>query len=142
MPAVADQAVNSQGTLLQRQNPSSLVYETIPEVNDFDGPGGDSPDIDVTPLDETQARHFRTGLADPGNLTFNIQLNLGLALHAALYDDCFTTPKPVRNWKVVFNDTHGFSFSGTVKTARASAPKDNVIKTAAAIRITGAIVRF
>lgn len=132
-------SILTQGTLIQRGNGDGPeTFTAIGEVLDFDGPGGERGEIDVTHLQST-AKEFKLALKDNGDLTFNVNLLRGNAGQNGLRAD--EAAGTLRNFKLILNDAGPTTaaFAAYVKRFRTSGAKDDVVKGNVTLRITGDI---
>lgn len=135
MPA---QTIESQGVVIQIAVGSPTSYQTINNVFDFSGPGGQASVIDITNLAST-AREKRMGLPDEGQFSFNIHFNPDDTSHQAIRDA--RKNRTACELRVTFTDTTpttatfacnvlGFVVGGSV---------DDVVKVAVTCEINGAV---
>lgn len=118
------------------------AHAKIGEVKSFSGPGGQASDIDVTTLD-SDAKEFRRGLADEGEITFETNLdptNAGQQFCRIARAEN-VDPFGKRNFEVVFTDadTTTLEFEAFVKGFSISGGVDDVLQASIALRITGAV---
>jgi len=131
-------AIRSAGTLVKIK--ITGAYTLIPSARGFTGPGGEGADIEVTPLDETQAKHFLTDLTDPGDASVAMDLNLDNTVHQYLADAWLSGV--VQELEVTYVNNRGWRFSATVKGLPGSAAQGQTVSADMKLRITGAPVRF
>lgn len=131
-------AILTQGTKLQRGNGDGPpeTFTDVAEVLDFDGPGGESSEIEVTHLQST-AKEYKIGLKDPGDFTFNVNLIPDDASQLGLQSDHDT--RVTRNFKLILSDGTVGTFAALVRRFRRSGAKDDVVKANITLRITGDI---
>lgn len=79
-------ALTAQGIKIKRGAGSPLTYTDIPEIISFNGPGGNAQVLDITTLDSAAIEKL-IGLADEGQLSFDINFVPDNAVHAALRSD-------------------------------------------------------
>ena len=131
-------AIRAAGTKVQVR--ISGVYTTIPSARGFTGPGGEAPEIDTTPLDEDQAKHFLTDLTDPGEAKVRMDFNLDNAVHQYLADAWLAGSLEV--FKVIYVNNRGWDFSAFVKGLPGTAEQGSAVGAEMKLRISGAPVRF
>lgn len=140
IPAIAggSNALTSQGCKIQREVASgSGTYEDIGEVVDFEGPGGESPRIDVTHLAST-LREYKLALPDPGTFTFNCSRVPTDAVQNKVYAQW--RARTEWRYRLTLSDlTTTFTFLALVSNFRHSAAKDDIVKAAVSLQITGDI---
>ena len=130
---MSSNALESQGVTL------SWNAQAIGEVVSFNGPGGSASIIDVTHLGSTR-REKRMGIADEGQLSFDVNLVPGNAGQIALRTDrdsrtereVILTLTDATNTTLTFNAyCTQFSIQGSV---------DNKIQASVTLEITGEVV--
>ena|SRR5689334_4001155 len=131
-------AIITQDTLLQRGNNDGPpeTFTEVAEVLDFDGPGGEASEIDVTHLRST-AKEYKIGLKDPGDFTFNVNLIPDDAGQLGLQSDHDTRVQ--RNFRLTLSDGTRADFAAFVRRFRRTGGKDDVVKANITLRITGDI---
>lgn len=136
-------AISAQGTLLYRgateaSSPGTPTGFTdpIPEIRDFQGPQGTSPEVDVTSLDST-AREKISGLKDNGSFTANMNWVPNNLQHQGLIND---QESRVRRWyRLTFSDGTLAEFIGFVTSTSTTGAVDQVVSMALSVSISGAI---
>ena len=131
-------AIRSAGTLVKVR--ISGVYTLIPSARGFTGPGGEAPEIETTPLDETQAKTYLTDLTDPGNSTVKLDLNLANSVHQYLADAWLAGT--VEKFEVTYQNGTGWRFDAIVKGLPGNAQPGQTVSADMSLRITGAPARF
>ncbi len=116
-----------------------VTFTAIANVKDFSGLDGSASEIDVTNLDST-AKEFRLGLTDPGQFTMNFDYDDSNAGHQALRAKQISGV--LTNFKVLFTNADAITFSGFVKKMTLAGGVDQVAKSSADIRISGAVAGF
>lgn len=136
---MASQAIETQGTLIQRENNGSpSTYTTIGEIVSFNGPGGSASIIDVTSLD-SEAKEKLIGLKDEGQFTLECNLVPDDAGQTGLRSDRDNRTK--RGFRVILTDDSqttlifqayvlGFSIGGGV---------DDKVSLSITLEITGQV---
>jgi Lambda phage tail tube protein, TTP len=136
---MSSDALTSQGmTISIDQADSPLTYAVIAEVDNIDGPGGSSAEIDVTDLSST-AKEKRLGLPDEGDLTLSLNYipkNTGHALLRAL-----KASGAVRSYRLTFTDSPPttWTFDAFVKGFPISNGVDAVTKGNVTLAVSGGI---
>lgn len=121
---------------------ASEVFTTIAEVTSFKGPSEKAPQLDATSFDST-AMEYISGLADNGELTFDVQFVGTDPQQQGLRTDLRNGTR--RNFKIVLNDqpTGGSNPTSVAFTAIVTgAPEigggvNQVVKGSCSLRITG-----
>ena len=134
---MSQNAVLSQGTKLYRQNPSTLVFEAIPEIFQITGPDATKPEIRQTDFDST-GEEYSGGLPDFGRITAEMFLRLTLAIHAAIYADFADTTSPKRTWRLDLIDGKKFTFTAAVFGLPINIAQGDSVKATATFRLSGA----
>jgi acetylornithine deacetylase/succinyl-diaminopimelate desuccinylase-like protein len=132
-------SIEAQGvTLSISVGASPTAFQTIANVIDFSGPGGQASVIDITNLAST-AREKRMGLPDEGQLTFNVNLDPDAASHQALRDA--RKNRTQCEFRVTLTDTTNttLTFLGYVLGFVVSGAVDDVVKAAITVEIDGAV---
>src|SRR5262245_62074148 len=133
-------ALITQGTLLEvGQGTTPETYIAVGEVTDWDGPGGEAPEIDVSHLQSVK-KEYKLGLPDSGDMTYNCQLvpgNAGQLRIIQLHD-----AKASATFRLTYSDlTTRRTFTAFVRRYREAGAKDNVVRAAITLRVTGDIAR-
>lgn len=139
---MSSQALEAQGVVLQiGDSGSPQVFNSIPEIKTFSGPGGSAAVIDVTDL-SSAAKEKRMGLADEGQLSFTINYIAKNTYHAALRTA--RANRSQTNFKLVFTDDSPkttWSFAAFVTGFTVSGSVDGVVEANVTLEITGAITQ-
>ena len=116
----------------------SGVYTLINDAVGGEGLGGAAEDIESTPIDEDQFKHFLTDLADPG--TFSIEANFvpGSVVHNYLLNAYKTGT--LEAFKIIWSNLLETTFSARVNDFTRAIQRGNLVTAQIALRITGAIV--
>jgi hypothetical protein len=132
------------GSKLQRQHPSTLVFEDIPQVISMGFPGATQEFDDITNMDSPSGFRERVATVKaPTDMAVELLYNPALAMHNTMIDDAASNPVPLRTFRVLFpNLTDGFQF-----TAYPGSPTGNITAVAAArttinLGISGNITRL
>jgi len=132
-------AVEAQGTKIEiSQVVSPLAYSEVPNVTDFNGPGGQASVIDVSNLQST-AREKKMGLADEGQFTFTLNWDPDDAAHQLLRSQ--RASRLASEFRVTLADTTPSiaTFTGYVLGVVISGGVDNVLKAAVTVEIDGSV---
>jgi hypothetical protein len=134
-------ALESQGTILYlgAGTGSPETFNEIQEVISITGPSGTANVIDVSDLRSTR-REKRSGLADNGNLSFEIFYIPTDTQHAALRT--LYGLRDGRNFQIQFTDSPAtvWQFEGYVTGFSANAAVDNVWRATITVEINGDII--
>ena len=132
-------AISSQGVQLKRGNGAQPeVFTSIGQIVTFSGPGGTATVIDATHLGST-AKEKVMGLADEGQLTFDIQYDPANVQHKALIDD--RADKVARSFMLVLADADAseIEFTAYVTGFSIEGGVDALVMASVTLEITGAI---
>jgi hypothetical protein len=140
---MATASISAQGTKLYRgatavssPNTPTGFTDHIPELRDFQGPQGTSPEVDVTSLDST-AREKISGLKDNGSFTANMNWIPNNIQHQGLIAD---QESRVRRWfRLTFSDGTLAEFIGFVTSTSTTGGVDQNVSMALSVSISGAI---
>lgn len=135
-----------KGSQLQRQNPSSGVYENIPQCKSIGFPGSTQEYDDITNHDSPGGYAERIAtIKTPRDVSVEILYKPDDAMHNTLFDDAEASPVPLRTWRIMFpapHATRGFQF-----TAYPASPDGQLLPTAASVitftlGVSGAVTRL
>ncbi|WP_027817069.1 phage tail tube protein [Paraburkholderia bannensis] len=131
-------AVSSQGTKLAKNTGTTQapVWSAIKNMSNLNGFAGSASDIDVTDFDST-AKEYRQGLQDWDTVSFDININMKEASHAALLADKKTGV--IASYQATLSDGTTIEFEAYVKSFPITSAVDNVVKGTVVIKITGDI---
>lgn len=131
-------AIGSQGTKIAKNTGTTAapVWAAIKNVSNFNGFAGSANDIDVTDFDST-GKESRPGLQDWDTVSFDININMKEASHAALLAD--KKSGVVAPYQVTLSDGTTLEFDAYVKSFPITAGVDNVVKGTVVIKVTGDI---
>jgi len=132
-------AINAQGIVIARGDGGSPeTYTLIAEITDFDGPGGERPDIDVSSLDST-AREYLPGLKDNGDFSFTANFLGADAQHVLIRDTDTAETTDATNFRITFTDVGATTatFAAFVKQYRPSGSVDAAVVANVTMRVTG-----
>lgn len=133
-------AVESQGVVVQvTDGGSPTEYQTVPNVTDFSGPGGQASVIDVSNLASTR-REKLMGLPDEGQFTMTLNWDPDDTVHQLLRT--LRDGRTRAEFKITLTDTTPAvgTFYGYVLGVTLSGAVDAAIKAAVSIEIDGPIV--
>lgn len=140
---MSSNAILAQGTIIAREtSPGSGTYTTIAEAKSIDGPGIDRDEIDVTHQQSpSKHREFIAGLRDSGEISFDVNYNPNDATHnAATGFLSRQVSGVVENYRLTFPSSPPVSYivPAFVKSAKPTAPVDNVLGMAVVLRVASA----
>jgi Lambda phage tail tube protein, TTP len=133
---MSQNATLTQGTKLYRQNPSTLVYEAVPEVSSITGPDITKSEIKQTDFDST-AEEYSGGLVDFGRMTVDLYLRLDVAMHATIYADVIDATSPKRTWRLDFTNGKKLTFSASVFGLPMNLAANESVKATMTLRLSG-----
>lgn len=131
-------AVAGVGTVFQRLNPNTAVWDDIAEINSIEGPNEDRDTIDVTSLDtEGGYDEFITGFLEGGTLVLNMNFNRNG--YEVMKQD-FEVDL-VRNYRIVLPDDEDttLEFEGLVTEIPITMEADNQLTADVTIQVSGEI---
>jgi len=131
--------IDTEGTVLKIGNAASPeVFSTIPQIVSIDGPSSANSEKEVTNLSST-AKEFRPGLNDHGEINLEIEWDERNAVHAGIRTKF--NARTVSNFQLIDagSPTKRYSFTGFWKTIPMSFQPDNIVRSQAVLRVTGAI---
>jgi len=131
--------IDTEGTVLKVGNAASPeVFTAIPQIVSIDGPTSANSEKEVTNLSST-AKEFRPGLNDHGELSMEIEWDERNAVHAGIRTKF--NARTVSNYQLIDagSPNKRYSFTGFWKTIPQSYQPDNVVRSNAVLRITGAL---
>jgi predicted secreted protein len=139
---VASQAVFTQGTQIQLGDGGSPEsFLTIAEVKSISGPSLSRDTIDVTTHSSTGGvREFINGLADGGEVSFDVNFVPGAATHNNTTGMLSLWASGRRaNFKIIFPTSPAvtWSFNGVLTAFEMSAPTDEVLGASVTIKVAG-----
>jgi hypothetical protein len=133
--------ISAHGTLLQKGDGGTPeTFATIAEVGDIDGPSLKSVMEDFTTHGSAGWVEKKPILSDGDQLKFPIHFVSTNATHdktTGLVAD--RTNKTLRNFKVTFPDSSGFSFAAYVSEVKFKAPVKGKLTADVTLDVTGAI---
>lgn len=115
-----------------------VTYTSVGNLKTFSGFDGQASEIDVTNMAST-AKEFRLGLTDPGHFQVDMDQDNGDAGQQALR--AAQVAGTIKNFKLVLpsGTTPTASFTAFVKSFSTSGGVDQVAKSSAQLRISGAV---
>ena len=128
------------GTLIQRQDPNSLVWATVPGAKDITGPGEERDQIDITNHSSPQGREeFIGGMVRSGDVTFRMVWDPNDSVQQALKSD-FDTNR-TGSWRIVAPNAGNaeIAFQGFVRTLSYEFPVNDALHRAVTLKVTGAV---
>lgn len=132
-------AVESQGVVVQvTDGGSPTSFQTVNNVTDFSGPGGQASVIDVSNLASTR-REKLMGLPDEGQFTLTLNFDPDDSVHQLLRT--LRNNRTRAEFKITLTDATPVTgiFFGYVLGVTLSGAVDQAIKAAVSIEIDGAI---
>jgi hypothetical protein len=132
-------AVESQGVTVQvTDGGSPTAFQTLSNITDFSGPGGQASVIDVSNLSSTR-REKLMGLPDEGQFTLTLNWDPDDTVHQLLRT--LRNNRSRAEFKITLTDTTPVTgiFFGYVLGVTLSGAVDQAIKAAVSIEIDGAI---
>lgn len=132
-------AIETQGTVIQvTDGGSPTEYQTIPNVTDFSGPGGQASVIDASSLASTR-REKLMGLADEGQFSMTLNWDPDSTVHQLLRT--LRNNRTAAEFKITLADDTPVSgtFTGYVLGVTLSGGVDQVVKAAVTVEISGEI---
>jgi|SRR5215467_6547050 len=133
----------AMGTKVQRLNPSSSVYEDIPNLGDITGPGQNVDILDITTHSSPNSYEEKTPtVIRSGELTATMGYDPANAVHKALLADLQS--KRLGTWHLVMTDPANttLEFQGYVTNLSYSFPVTGKNQMNFALTITGAILQL
>jgi len=132
-------------TSLADRTVSGYPMETVGEVTDFSGPGGQAADIDITNVLST-AKEYLQGLRDEGELTLSLNFNATDAGQTGMQAD--RAARARNYYDILFTDytwsatsfPSRASFWGYCKGFSISGAVDDKVSAQAVIRIDGPVL--
>lgn len=131
-------AVAGVGTVFQRLNPNTAVWDDIAEINSIEGPNEDRDTIDVTSLDtEGGYDEYITGFMEGGTLVLN--MNFNRSGYEVMKQD-FEIDL-VRDYRIVLPDDEDttLEFEGLVTEIPITMEADNQLTADVTIQVTGEV---
>ena len=136
-------ALPTKGVIFQRGDGAETeVFTKVAEIVDFDGPGGESSEIETTNLD-SDGVEVMMGLKDEGNFTVNCNLVPGDTAQTGLRSDRDSGTR--RNFKLLLSDTVGntspttLAFAAYVKGFKINGQANGKIAASVTLRISGSV---
>jgi predicted secreted protein len=126
------------GTLLQRKNPATGVYQTIPGCKDIEGPEDTRDVIDVTAHDSPNNREeIIASIKRSGKVSTSLNYDPPNAVHQGIRSDY--EAGLARDYKIIMTDAGSaeIAFSGFVVDFKFSFPVGGENKVAFGIKISG-----
>lgn len=136
-------ATYGHGTLLQMGDGASPeVFTTIAEVKDIKGPSIKRDTIETTSHDAIDYRTFIGGLADGGEVGFDIQFGPSETTHidtSGLLSKLVgaALPSSATNFQIVLPTAQVWAISGIVTGFEMSAPVGDLLMASITIKVTG-----
>jgi len=118
-------------------------YLRVGEMNNFEGPGGEAGEVDVTNMDST-AREFRAALVDNGEVSFDVNFLRGDAGQKAFR--AAQASGELQSFILMLSDATATqtawscTFEGFAKNMRPTGEADGKVTASASIRVSGAAI--
>lgn len=132
---MATGAIRSAGTLFKVR--ISGVYTLIPDARGGSGLGGEAPEIEVTPIDNTTAREYLVDLPNPGEL--KLQANYVPTSVVQTYLLTAYKNGTLELFQVVYSSGQTSSFSAFVKNFERSIEAGKEVSVEITLKITGEV---
>ena len=130
-------ALHTKQILLQRaMGGSPDVFETVGEVNSFDGPQMSAPSIDATSFDSTWAESL-VGVPDGGQVTLGFNWIPSNGPQSRLRTDF--AAGTLRAYRIQLTDNTVIAFSAYITAVSPSGAVNDKTNGSATLRITGAV---
>jgi len=141
---MASYALLAKGSSLKRKNPTTSLYEDVPQCTILNAPSITQDFDDIT--NHSSAGGFKEYVAtlrDGGELSVEVVWDpINVAIHGTIYDDAVAEPLPLRDWKVLLpNGTSGWTFSAFITSPNIPLDFTKAIRAAFTLRISGQPVR-
>ena len=128
-------AIRSAGTQLKVR--ISGTYTLVQDGRGGAGLGGESPEIEVTPIDETATRHYLVDLPNPGELTWRMNYVPGQTVQNYLLAAWKAGTKEA--FQVIWSDGQITSFDAFVKNFVRTIEGGREVGADLTLKITGSI---
>lgn len=115
----------------------SEVFTTVAEVTNLSGPGMSRDTVDVTHMGTPDAfREFIAGLADPGEITLDVNFLPADSSHGDMLNDF--NNRVVRNYRLIWPHTGNpqWQITGVMTGFETTAPIDDKISATFTIKVT------
>ena len=130
-------ALHTKQILLQRaMGGSPDVFETVGEVNSFDGPQMSAPSIDATSFDSTWAESL-VGVPDGGQVTLGFNWIPSNGPQSRLRTDF--AAGMLRAYRIELTDNTVIAFSAYITAVSPSGAVNDKTNGSVTVRITGAV---
>lgn len=131
------------GTALKRTNSDSPVtYTTIANVENIEGPGFTSEDIEVTSHDSpNRFKEWVAGLKDGAELKMDINWDPSAVTHESLLDDYDAASSKAYQLVWPTSPTITWTFSAYIKEFTPKAPVAGKLSASVTYKIAGAVTR-
>lgn len=133
--------LKTQGTQFQRLDTTASpnAYADVGQIVNISGPGGSTPEINVTALDSS-AQEYLLGLQDEGTITLDLIYDYATTstLHQQLETD--RANQSEQTWRIRLTDSPQttITFNGRVAGRTFDISTDDAIRASVDIRVTGA----
>lgn len=116
----------------------------VVNVTNFNGPNMSADQIDVSAHDTGNWRNYVAGPLDGGELTLDLNLDLGTATHGSAAGGLlnYFTNRTSSSYALTFPDSSGFTFTASVTGYTAGAQFDDKLTGTVTLKISGAVTPF
>lgn len=135
----------AKGSKLYRKNPSTLLFEAVPQATVLNAPQIVQDFDDITNHDSSGGfKEKAATLRDGGDLQFEVLWDIvNISMHATIYDDAVAEPLPVRTWKILLpNLLNGWSFDAFLTSPNIPLDFTKAIRASFTLSITGQPTRL
>lgn len=136
---MATTALFAKGTKLKRKNPTTLLYEDVPQATVLNTPQVETDYDDVSNHDSPSAyKEWLPTMKDAGEISFDLIWNPGDAMHAQLFTD--NVNGTLLDWKIVLPNVAAttFSFSAYVSKFGGNLEYSKGARLSCGLKVTGA----
>lgn len=139
---MATQAIYGKSSKLQRKNPSTGVFEDVPQCRIIPIPSATQQYVPSTNMDSLGGFEENEPTIKVGDeLPFTFLYHYNIAMHGQINDDFINQTK--LTWRVLFpGGAHGWDFEGYVSKFGGSLDYQSLLEVQASIKSTGLPVRF
>jgi len=138
-------AILAKGSKLYRRNPTTSVWEAVPQATVLNAPAITQDFDDITNHDSSGGyKEYVATLRDGGELGIELLWDVvNIPAHGVLYDDAVAEPLPVRSWAIMLpNLLNGWSFSAYLTSPNVPLDFTRAIRASFNLRVTGQPTRL
>lgn len=143
---MASTAFFPKGSQLLRKNPTTSVYEAIPQCTSIGFPGSTQEYDDITNHDSVGGYAERLAtIKTPRDVPVEILFVPDNAMHSVLFDDAEASPVPLRTWRIMFPApyaTRGFQFDAYPASPDGQLLPRNASRVTFTLGVSGAVTRL